>query len=44
MAVDGEVVLAAVGDSVGDASVVSVDDESVRLRLVDGTESTLVSP
>jgi len=44
LAVDGEVVLAGPGESVAGVSVVSVGEESVRIREVDGTESTLVLP
>ncbi len=44
LAVDGEVVLAGAGDLAGGVTVVSVDDESVRIRRADGSETTLGLP
>jgi hypothetical protein len=44
LAVDGEVVLAEPGDVAGGITVLSVDDESVRVRRGDGSESLLVLP
>jgi len=44
LALDGEVVLAGPGESAAGVFVVSVDDESVRIRRGDGSESTLVLP
>jgi hypothetical protein len=44
LALDGEVVLAGPGDSAAGVTVVSVGDDSVRIRRADGGESTLVLP
>ena len=44
LALDGEVVLAGPGESAAGVTVVSVGDESVRIRRGDGSESTLVLP
>ena len=41
LAVDGDVVLVAPGQSAAGAIVLSVDEESVRVRLADGSERTL---
>ena len=42
--VDDQVVLVAPGESVAGVTIVSVDDESVRIRRGDGSESTLGLP
>jgi hypothetical protein len=44
LAVDGEVVLAGPGEVAGGITVLSVDDESVRVRRGDGSESVMVLP
>jgi hypothetical protein len=41
LAVEGEVVLLSPGQSAAGATLLSVDEESVRLRLADGSERTL---
>jgi hypothetical protein len=44
LALDGEVALAGPGESAASVTVVSVADDSVRIRRGDGSESTLVLP
>lgn len=44
LAIDGEVLLAGPGETVAGLTVVSVDDEAVRVRGSDGREETLSPP
>jgi len=44
LAADGEVVLAAPGETAAGVTVLAVDDEGVRIRRADGSEETLVLP
>ena len=44
LSVDGEVELAGPGDSVAGVTVLSVDEEGVRVRRADGSEQTLPLP
>jgi hypothetical protein len=44
LAADGEVVLAGPGEAAAGVTVLSVDDEAVRIRRADGTEETLELP
>ena len=44
LAADGEVFLAGPGETAAGVTVLSVGDESVRVRRADGTEETLALP
>jgi hypothetical protein len=44
LAADGEVVLAGPGETAAGVTVLSVDDEGVRVRRADGSEETLALP
>jgi hypothetical protein len=44
LAADGEVELAGPGETAAGVTVLTVDDEGVRIRRADGTEETLVLP
>ncbi len=44
LSVDGEVELAGPGDSAAGVTVLSVGEDSVRVRRADGSEHTLVLP
>jgi hypothetical protein len=41
-AADGEVVLAGPGETAAGVTVISVDEDGVRIRRADGSEDTLV--